>query len=471
MTPCRIEGLGLPPERVQILRTVIEMSPDPMSLSLYENGCFLACNTAFEEAVGRSREELIGHTSIELGIFESEDARQTEAEKLASSGFEIQSDTRFRRGDGQVRRFHISARLLEEGGRKLVLAALRDMEDYLQLQDRLRQTERRFAVAFHHSTAFHALLDGHLQVLDLNTTACRFLGVRREEAIGRPFTELYDQSDPERPRLRRDSLEKLLAGETVSFSEEDARDTEVYFEGHFAPVFGDDGRVELVLASGIEVTDRVRLERELIDVAERERERIGHVLHDEIGQLLVGAGFGLDALRRALEGEALTELDRCREILNGAHQRLRYLSQGYALEIPEGVGIADALVGLAKVVRELFGIECRVDANDDFRDLRAEDVRALVFIAREAVTNAVHHGHAGEVRIRWRRSRTLARLEIEDDGQGMPGTEPEGFGLGTRIMRSRALQLDGTLRYQRGPTLGGVLVRVQFHRPAREARS
>jgi signal transduction histidine kinase len=62
----------------------------------------------------------------------------------------------------------------------------------------------------------------------------------------------------------------------------------------------------------------------------------------------------------------------------------------------------------------------------------------LYRIAQEAVTNALRHGHAQDIRISLAAENTRILLRVQDDGVGIRETQSEGRGMGLRIMRYRA---------------------------------
>jgi signal transduction histidine kinase len=103
---------------------------------------------------------------------------------------------------------------------------------------------------------------------------------------------------------------------------------------------------------------------------------------------------------------------------------------------------------LARCIESTHGMCCTLKADDDFR-IDAPDIAINLYrITQEALNNAIRHGHAKNIRIGLQRTPSRARLEISDDGSGLPPHEtgPQGGGLGMHTMRHRAALIGASLQ-------------------------
>jgi signal transduction histidine kinase len=199
-----------------------------------------------------------------------------------------------------------------------------------------------------------------------------------------------------------------------------------------------------------DVTERKQLEREIIEIANREQQRIGSDLHDGLGQELTGIALMLKGVLTQLRKEgsaAHRDVEEVIGLVNNAIDSTRALARGLS---PVGSGRGDlgaAIQTLAARVSERSGVRV-VSHIDCIEPLPlSETAAAHVYrIVQEALTNAMRHSGAREVSIRLKTSDDELHLKVSDDGRGfehLPADGPGGMGL--KIMRYRAQMLGGDL--------------------------
>ena len=189
------------------------------------------------------------------------------------------------------------------------------------------------------------------------------------------------------------------------------------------------------------MTERRRLEYELLEIAERERRRIGLDLHDDLGQQLSALALmtkGLElklAKRRARE---TSDAARIHNLVQQAMTHARDLAHDLAAVDLQGDDLPSALDGLARHATELFKISCRFDGEGAAPSLDSNVVSQLYKIAQEAVTNAIKHGKAKRVGIRLSHGSGKMVLRVLNDGLPFPTLKKPSTGMGLRIMKYRA---------------------------------
>ncbi|MCX6851559.1 MAG: PAS domain S-box protein [Verrucomicrobia bacterium] len=208
-----------------------------------------------------------------------------------------------------------------------------------------------------------------------------------------------------------------------------------------------------------QIVARRQLEEEILQISEREQRRIGQDLHDDLGQQLAGAWMMAEVLQRTLEAEKSPQsvaAKKMGELLQKALAHTRGLARGLHPVAPEQGGFARALQNLAAQSSELFGVKCRFESLDAAPIDDEPAMLHLYRIAQEAVSNAVKHGRARNIRIRL----TKTALTVTDDGSGLLASA-KSEGMGMRIMRYRAEMTGGMLKVQNGRKKG-VVVTCQF---------
>jgi signal transduction histidine kinase len=130
------------------------------------------------------------------------------------------------------------------------------------------------------------------------------------------------------------------------------------------------------------------------------------------------------------------------------------------------VGLAAALDELASNAENIFGIDCTFEETGklEFRDLSVAD--HLYRIAQEAISNAVKHGGAKQIKVQLFSKGDQIRMEIADDGSGIQPKIEQVDGMGLRIMHYRAKMIGARVDVRhRGPNAGsGTIVVCEYRR-------
>jgi signal transduction histidine kinase len=187
----------------------------------------------------------------------------------------------------------------------------------------------------------------------------------------------------------------------------------------------------------------------LVDATEAERRRIERDLHDGTQQRLVSLAMSLGLLETKLptDPEAAKPIaHEAREALAVALAELRELSQGIHPAVLTERGLGPALEELA----DRAALPAYLEVSVDERSCPAVEA-AGYFVVSEALTNAVKHSHASEVRIRASRRDARLTIEVEDDGIG--GAALVG-GSGLRGLTDRVEALGGRLTLSSPPGRG-----------------
>jgi len=129
------EALRLSEERY---RTAFQMSLDSINLNRLSDGIYVDCNKAFLETTGYAREEVIGHSSIELNIWENPADRSKLVEILHRQGVCRNFEARLRKKKGEMFWVLMSASVIELEGIPCVLSISRDISDVKTAQDEIR---------------------------------------------------------------------------------------------------------------------------------------------------------------------------------------------------------------------------------------------------------------------------------------------------------------------------------------------
>lgn len=208
--------------------------------------------------------------------------------------------------------------------------------------------------------------------------------------------------------------------------------------------------------------ERADLSRQLLSIADGERESFAREIHDGLGQELFALKLQAEVLASQLDPALQGQAARLAEQAGKAQQLARSLARGYDPVVGAGGDFADAVRMLAARYDGKFAFDL-----DGLRSIPADGACAthLYRITQEAVTNAMRHGHAKWVRIAVKPAAGLWELRIEDDGTGYKAGDTGKAGLGVKTMSYRAAQIGGSLQIERRAD-GGTCVCCSF--PAAE---
>jgi signal transduction histidine kinase len=201
---------------------------------------------------------------------------------------------------------------------------------------------------------------------------------------------------------------------------------------------------------------QMRLEREVLEISERERRHIGHDLHDGLGQRLTAASMATNALIASIKAGAPSLAMRSEDIgrqLREAIAEARSLSHGLAPVSLADEGLMAALATLAEDTKR-GGLRSVFECPESVQAPDAEVAGHLYRIAQEAVNNALKHAAPSEIRIALEHRAGAILLEVEDDGEGFADASATHGGIGLRVMRYRARMIGSVLEIGSPPTGG-----------------
>ena len=378
-----------------------------------------------------------------------------EAAEMFLTGGTLRSAYRVIARDGRVLWFHCQAAMIrrEDGSPWFIHGVGVEITDLKRAEHALQEERNLVSTILDTVGALVAVLDPTGRIVRFNRACERASGRAFEDVKSLAFSDLFE-TEEESLRFR-STFEDWRTARGRSTQE----GTWLTGQGERRIIAwsgtalrAEDGRVEYVVASGNDVTERKRLERALLEISSREQRRIGQDLHDGLGQHLTGTAFMSKALQQRLEDHALPEAVEAHKIVtlvNEAIEKTRELARGLVPVMSGEEGLMVSLQRFAGEVEDLFNVSCRFvcDTPVLMDDLAA--ATHLFHIAQEAASNAIKHGRAGRIVIALSASGGTGRLAIEDDGIGIGMVAAGHRGMGLHIMSYRANMIGGSLQVGR----------------------
>lgn len=318
-----------------------------------------------------------------------------------------------------------------------------------------------------HTSVIIVLLDRQGRMVHVNQATLDILGYSRKELLNRTPWEVGIMSPEEKLR----SLERLQV--LLKGGSNPTRETILTAKGGRDHLFSlssvstrsPDGEIDRIIVTGADLTERNQLQKEILKISEQEQSRIGHNLHDGVGQTMTGLSSLMESLETELSGELRVRAARIRQLVQDAIQEVRSMSHSMSPTAVKNRGLGGAFQLLAESIVTNHRTACGCDLDPDIRVDDPEKVTHIYRIAQEAANNALRHGKPKNITIRLKRLGSKeCVLRIENDGFGLSKKKKNGEGIGIRVMDYRANLIGGTLKVESRPR-GGVSVVCQFPCP------
>jgi PAS domain S-box-containing protein len=164
--------------------------PEMVSISTLKDGKFIDVNDSFLHQHHTTREEVIGHTSDELNLWQSE-KRENITRRILEQGSIVNQELETRMKPGEKHTFSFSADVINLDGEPCMLAVSTDITERKQMENALRESEQKFSKAFHASPEIIIISDPESgMIYEANETFLRVFGYNRDEVVNQKSSNL-----------------------------------------------------------------------------------------------------------------------------------------------------------------------------------------------------------------------------------------------------------------------------------------
>ena len=294
-----------------------------------------------------------------------------------------------------------------------------------------------------------------LAMLQMSIETRKLEGLEAAGKLAGSGTKLMDEVRQVADEI--EALENKLLDERHRFAQSlAARTTTVVILGSLLAVLVA-GASTIILTA--DIAHRERLEKEVMEISEREQRRIGRDLHDGLCQRLTGIALLNHSLQQKHADRSIAEAEetaRVTQLINNSIEEARRLTHGLHPVQDEPMGLMIALQELTTGTQSLSGLACRFDCPEAVTLPDRTAATHLYRIAQEALQNALRHAKASNITIVLHADENIITLAVSDDGCGLPEDRTRR-GMGLEIMSYRAHAIGARLTVRRGEQRGTIM--------------
>jgi len=244
-------------------------SPLSISITDAKDHRYIEVNETFENVTGWQRHEVVGLSPLELGLWTDPNQRTEFIRRILADGNIRNFEVDIRTKSGEHRVGLGSGELIVVNGELCVLAVMTDITENKLAEKAKKISESRFSQFFETLPEYCYVTSSTGEILDVNPAACRVLGYKREELIGKPLSAIYA---PESFTKIVNLLEKWNATgtlhneEMVILTKEGKKRIVLLNAG---AVRDADGKILHSASIQVDITDRIRIQKKLLESQNR----------------------------------------------------------------------------------------------------------------------------------------------------------------------------------------------------------
>ena len=448
-------------ESEEKFRSLIENSSDGI-LVLDEKGFIKYASNSVESVLGYDPYDVIEKTVFDY-IY------RDDIEAVLYSFNKLLNDPNYSESI-QVRVLHkdSSCRYIEGIGKNLlsnpviggIILNFKDITDRKKAEDYLNIYKQIVSS----SSDQMAFIDKNYIFLATNDAFLRSFNLGRKMVEGHRVEDIFGKK--EFKEYFYDYFRQCFSGVSLSFERwfEYSGIGKKYVVFSFNPFTDINNEVMGVVVNIRDITERVQMEMDMVDMQEKEQQRIGIELHDGLSHYLLGIAIKSRLLAQKLKSNSIDESKEAYEIeslINQAIKETKNLASGLFQADIDDVNLQEILHNIKKDVELRYNINCILNID---HEISIEDKKVIIqiyYIIQEAIRNSIKYSKTEKIMIKLEKENKNITLIIKDYGIGIPDDYEIRKGMGFNIMKYRSRIFGGSLRVIRAKG-GGTEVVCSF---------
>jgi PAS domain S-box-containing protein len=383
-----------------------------------------------------------------------------------------EDEYRLRKSNGEYAYVHDRGSILYSADHQpvRVIGAIQDITERKRSEEIIRVSEEKYRQIFYKNPYPTWIYDlDSLHIVEVNDAALEKYGFDKEEFLGLTMKDLHPPEDVDEflETLKNPAVGQAIGRKLWHHNNKRGGLMIVEITSHLVNYFG---RMSMQVIIN-DVTERVRLEKELaqqqklkqqqitevvLGAQERERFELGQELHDNINQILATSKLYLDVAIE--ESEPRIELlCKSRKSISMAIEEIRKLSKELITPTLNDLGLTQSIRELIRSIQAVKKIKIGLHVSGLEEDSLLPEQKITIYrIIQEQLNNIIKHAQASSVVIelnRVKQGKEQIMLQVKDDGRGFdPRIRREGVGLSNIL--SRAELYNGRVEIDSSPGNG-----------------
>lgn len=302
-----------------------------------------------------------------------------------------------------------------------------------------------------------AFINKNCEILAANDSFSNAFKYDKNSIIGKNIYEIYGEE--EFNNNLKELCHKCFSGIEISFEKwfDFPSLGKRYIIFSLYPYVEKNSKITGIVINTRDITERVQMEMDIVNLQEKEQQRIGIELHDGLSHYLLGIAIKSKILAEKLNKNNIKEEKEAEEIenqLNKAIEETRNLARGlFCIEL-EDTNIKALLKRIKNDIEARYKINCFIEINKLVNKINKHVISQFFYIIQEAVNNSVKHSKAKNITIILKEENNHLFLIIKDDGIGISENFNNKSGMGINIMRYRARIIGASFDILRGNNIG-----------------
>ncbi len=354
-----------------------------------------------------------------------------------------------------------SIRAVQEGGKNKILMYNRDINQAKIAEFALTESEQKYRGLFENMQLGVLEVDLNDKIQWANKSFEKILGYSFSQLKGKTASTIF-LADPASlktmqtvKRTRTDKRETIYE---IQMKRKNGESRDVVISG--SPIIDFEGKVKGSVGIHWDVTEIRKLERMVeeektsrqraimkatISAEEKQREQIGHELHDEVGHVLTYTSLFLQMLTQN-ESVRPEQINKAHQQVEHALKELKRISRNLVPPALVDLGLKEAIIELFNQYTELRGLQFDIRCNPaEFSTISMDVKKNLYRMIQELVSNTHKHAKARSVRLTIRKEKDKIQLEYFNDGKTFNPTRIKK-GAGFESIQNRVYFYNGTFQ-------------------------
>lgn len=449
-------------------RTLVERSQ--VGVYIVQKGRFVYVNPRFCEIYGYSEEEMLAMDPLTTII--NEQYKQLVMDNITarvngdldSVHYEVTGIKK----DGTPNRVEFFGTRTMYEGKPTIIGTMVDITERARAEEALRKSDANLHTLFDNTETKYALLDTNLHFMSYNQGFADFVKEELHKEI-QPNTHYLQYVPKGKEKAVEEKIKAVLEGGTANYevSYPQPGGQLHWYDVRYIAVKDNSGHTLGLMVALLDITEKKLLEQKVTDqkiqeqkkmtravlnAQEKERNKIGQELHDNVNQILVGAKMYLGSIKENNE-QNLDIVRHSISLLDNAINEIRALTREQVTPQRQ-IDLKNLIQSLVDNMKKLSRIE--VDFYYDTGEYKVkDDLKINIYrIVQEGINNILKHASAKRVSIIVKADAEGLHVEITDDGVGFSSSLAGTKGIGITNILNRVESYNGRVFIESQPGPG-----------------